>query len=532
VVFVTSDPMGPVSLRALDGTELAVLPGGEFFSRILRVSTSASGDLVLRELVVGDVGRLASTINLRDAGDSCGWSAHSGTAGSLRGVLSPDGLHLLVRTTGQLFSGQDRRDPLEAGLYLVDARRPSGPWQLLRPGVGASALAWHPDGRTAVVAVGGSAGDADLVTVDLDGTTRPLLVGPEDDMGAAWSPDGARLAVLRRQQVLDTTQVSLLVGGADGQDTRTLLVGSLLSQPTWTPDGREVLIGVHDHEAVTDQILAVDVVTGAVRLFSPGRGATVGFQPDGIVPGYVIASADAGTYAVGTCPSVVRSPVVPIDAVGVGVAQSPEGERWVATAGGSVLHDYRQPVLGDLSALPGGPAQPVVGIAAMPVGRGYWLVAADGGVFPFGDAGFLGSLGAVPLNRPIVGMAPTPSGGGYWLVAADGGVFAFGDAAFHGSLGSVTLHQPIVGMAATASGDGYWLVAADGGVFTFGDAVFRGSTGAVLLNRPLVGMAATPSGDGYWLAAADGGVFTFGDAAFRGAVNDVPGLTAVGITAG
>ena len=32
------------------------------------------------------------------------------------------------------------------------------------------------------------------------------------------------------------------------------------------------------------------------------------------------------------------------------------------------------------------------------------------------------------LNSPIVGMAATPTGKGYWLVAGDGGVFPFGDA--------------------------------------------------------------------------------------------------------
>ena len=36
---------------------------------------------------------------------------------------------------------------------------------------------------------------------------------------------------------------------------------------------------------------------------------------------------------------------------------------------------------------------------------GYWLVASDGGVFNYGDAGFFGSAGALPLNKPIVGMA-------------------------------------------------------------------------------------------------------------------------------
>jgi hypothetical protein len=30
-------------------------------------------------------------------------------------------------------------------------------------------------------------------------------------------------------------------------------------------------------------------------------------------------------------------------------------------------------------------------------------------------------------------MAGTPSGGGYWLVAADGGIFSFGDAQFYGT---------------------------------------------------------------------------------------------------
>ncbi len=54
------------------------------------------------------------------------------------------------------------------------------------------------------------------------------------------------------------------------------------------------------------------------------------------------------------------------------------------------------------------------------------------------------------LNQPIVGMAATPNGLGYWFVAADGGVFSFGNAHFHGSTGAMHLNQPIVGMAADA----------------------------------------------------------------------------------
>jgi hypothetical protein len=155
------------------------------------------------------------------------------------------------------------------------------------------------------------------------------------------------------------------------------------------------------------------------------------------------------------------------------------------------------------------------------VNSGYWLVGTDGGIFPFGQAGFHGSMGGKPLNRPIVGMAATRSGRGYWLVAEDGGIFAFGDATFHGSTGGIKLNRPIVGMTPTPSGRGYWLVAADGGIFAFGDAGFFGSMGGKKLNRPIVDMASTPSGRGYWMVARDGGIFAFGDAGFHGSTGGI-----------
>jgi hypothetical protein len=50
-------------------------------------------------------------------------------------------------------------------------------------------------------------------------------------------------------------------------------------------------------------------------------------------------------------------------------------------------------------------------------------------------------------SKPVVGMAATPDGKGYWLVAAAGGFFSFGDARFYDSTGGVHLSQPVVGMA-------------------------------------------------------------------------------------
>jgi hypothetical protein len=54
-------------------------------------------------------------------------------------------------------------------------------------------------------------------------------------------------------------------------------------------------------------------------------------------------------------------------------------------------------------------------------------------------------MGGQLLARPIVAMATAP--GGYLEVAADGGVFAFGDAVFEGSTGAIILASPVVDIA-------------------------------------------------------------------------------------
>ena len=164
-----------------------------------------------------------------------------------------------------------------------------------------------------------------------------------------------------------------------------------------------------------------------------------------------------------------------------------------------------------------------------PVPQGYWLVGADGGVFSFGSAPFLGSTGGVHLNQPIVGMAATTDHRGYWLVGADGGVFAFGNAGFFGSIpglgiapeGSPTsgprLASPIVGMVASSNDRGYLLVAADGGVFAFGDARFVGSCpGSGRCTGATTAIVPGPTGSGYWIVTALGRVFPFGDVSFYG----------------
>ncbi len=81
---------------------------------------------------------------------------------------------------------------------------------------------------------------------------------------------------------------------------------------------------------------------------------------------------------------------------------------------------------------------PVVGIASAPDGKGYWLVARAGGVFPFGSATFYGSLPALNIRwadradrvygpHRRNGAGPTgdrgatgPGGGRSWCYRANG----------------------------------------------------------------------------------------------------------------
>jgi hypothetical protein len=103
-------------------------------------------------------------------------------------------------------------------------------------------------------------------------------------------------------------------------------------------------------------------------------------------------------------------------------------------------------------------------------------------------------MGGMHLNSPIIDLAPTPSGNGYWLVAADGGVFAFGDATFSGSTGGQPLGGPILGLRPTAGG--YWLFGRDGAVFAFGQARFMGPVTTAPLASGHAGVSFTSSHTG------------------------------------
>jgi len=307
-------------------------------------------------------------------------------------------------------------------------------------------------------------------------------------------------------------------------------------------------VGISKHSSVKRTDSAQPPINGTVV-------AIAATGPNGLLfaasNGQIEANGTATVY--GQVPSV-RTPVV-------GMASLPGGSGYyVVTQGGHVYNFGSAPFNGDtytygITGLGGSKPlnAPIVGMATTPHGHGYWLVAADGGVFNFGSAKFYGSTysygitglgGSKPLNAPITAIVPTPNGQGYWLVAKDGGVFDFGNAHFYGSTytlgitglisGAKPLGGPIVGATATPNGGGYYLVGDDGGVFDFGDAHFDGSTyskgytglgGTNPLPAPVASIAPDPNGTGYWAVTQAGQVFSFGGAASMSGVSAITELT-------
>ena len=168
---------------------------------------------------------------------------------------------------------------------------------------------------------------------------------------------------------------------------------------------------------------------------------------------------------------------------------------------------------------------PIVGMAATPERRtatGWWRPTAASSATA--TPRFFGSTGSLRLNAPIVGMAATPDGDGYWLVAADGGIFSYGDAALRRlDRGRSGLNAP----GRRHGGDARRRGLLAGGArrrasSPTGTPSSTARPGRWRSTRRSSGMAATPDGGGYWLVARDGGVFTFGDARYFGSLGGTP----------
>ena len=85
---------------------------------------------------------------------------------------------------------------------------------------------------------------------------------------------------------------------------------------------------------------------------------------------------------------------------------------------------------GYLSGLVGSP----VSISGQPGTNGFVITTSSGCAYAYNGGQYYGGMCGVALNGPIVGITSTSDGKGYWMVASDGGVFTFGDAQFQGAI--------------------------------------------------------------------------------------------------
>ena len=192
-------------------------------------------------------------------------------------------------------------------------------------------------------------------------------------------------------------------------------------------------------------------------MWSIGGGTLYGFNPStGATVEQVTVGSEANHF--------------PTPSVGDGLLLAPASDQVVAFSGSAGLPARRRPPL---------PAPP------------YWMVASDGGIFTFGNAGFYGSTGRHGAEQADRRDGADAVEAGYWLVASDGGIFSLrrrrllrlDRAACPSTSRSSAWPRP-------PDGDGYWLVASDGGHLQLRRR--RRSTArpaAMPLNKPIVGMA-------------------------------------------
>lgn len=167
--------------------------------------------------------------------------------------------------------------------------------------------------------------------------------------------------------------------------------------------------------------------------------------------GYWLLASDGGFFAFGdakyrgSVPGLGEkvSDVVAMEASPVGIGY------WIAGSDGKVWNFGSAAFYGDLPSLHVQPNRPIVAMLPSSTGKGYVLVASDGGAFKFGGGvHFYGSLPGIGVKvADVIGLALTPDDGGYFIAAADGLVWVFGDAKAEKTPVGLTSHLPVVAIA-------------------------------------------------------------------------------------
>ncbi|WP_219670122.1 protein kinase domain-containing protein [Streptomyces bambusae] len=161
--------------------------------------------------------------------------AASSPAGST-GSTGPDGF-----PTAPILIRQDAAQGGPQACHSVIARRDPGaaaPVRLTAADVCASLPHWSPDHRSFAFTQTTAQGASAVWTADADGS-NPRRVAAIAGGRVSWSPDGKRLAVLRK--VGDVQQL-FVVNVADGSARQLTTGRGQVEDPAWSPDGRRIAV--------------------------------------------------------------------------------------------------------------------------------------------------------------------------------------------------------------------------------------------------------------------------------------------------
>lgn len=201
--------------------------------------------------VPGAIGRIAFTsdadqangeIYVRDFAGSSPIRLTANSYGEYAPMWSPDGTQIA-------FTRDWKTTPFSTDLFVMDADG-SNPVNLTN-GVGTYNYMgdWSPDGFW-ILFISNRSGSLALWKMHPDGSDPQVVfndAGPES--GAAWSPDGSRIALSR---LSGTTSLDIWVVNADGSGA-TQLTSQVApeAQPTWSPDGSRIAY-LHSYGSYSD----------------------------------------------------------------------------------------------------------------------------------------------------------------------------------------------------------------------------------------------------------------------------------------
>jgi subtilisin family serine protease len=286
---------------------------------------------------------------------------------------------------------------------------------------------------------------ADRVTNLLESSATDLGAHGNDSVFGRGliNPLGALAAAQPRPKGFRTKGSGYWIVSADGRvrnfgrarfygDLRGRSLGSPIVASARTANGRGYWLTAADGSVYSFGNAKNYGSMASRRLTSPivGMAAT----PNG--KGYILLGADGGIFTFGNAHFYGSTGNMRLNARVLDLAVTRNGRGyWFVAADGGVFTFGNAPFHGSTGNMR--LSAPVMSMANSSKLQGYWMVAADGGIFAF-DVPFQGSMPAVRAltGAPFVltvRMRALPSGRGYYLLAANGLVYAFGTAKNFGS---------------------------------------------------------------------------------------------------